>query len=234
MSETNGQDRSLSTQLAERNITPAQWHTLAESLYPGARTKSVLLVIDYCKARKLDPMKKPCHIVPMKVKDQRTGNEEWRDVVMPGVYELRTTAQRTGEYMGHSKPVYGPPKDFKGVEAPEWCEMTVYRWNTLAQRVTEFPVRVVFAECVGTNREGKPNQRWAKAPTQMLTKCTEAAGLREAFPDEIGGETAAEEMDGQHSVVEAAPRQELEDLNSELGLEPEAEYIHADEVPIEP
>jgi hypothetical protein len=44
----------------------------------------------------------------------------------------------------------------------------------------------------------------------MLTKCTEAAGLREAFPDELGGEPTAEEMDGQRAgdisvSVEKAP-----------------------------
>lgn len=227
MSENNGQERSLSTQLAERNITPAQWHTLAQSLYPGARQQSVLLVIDYCRARKLDPLKKPCHIVPMKVKDARTGIEEWRDVVMPGVYEHRTTAQRTGEYMGHSKPVYGEAKDFNGTMAPEWCEMTMYRWNPLAQRVAEFPVHVVFSECVGL-KDGKPNKRWRTAPKQMLTKCTEAAGLREAFPDELGGQMAAEEVQdhGGGTVVEGEATN-VEDLNAELGLEDEPEVEEA-------
>jgi phage recombination protein Bet len=165
------------------------------------------MVWDYCVARKLDPLKKPCHIVPMEVK---VGNGyEWRDVVLPGIYEHRTTAQRTGQYLGHSKAVYGPELEVRGVKAPEWCEMTMYRWNAVSGQRVEFPVTVFFREVVATNREGKPNARWSKAPIQMLTKCTEAAGLREAFPDEIGGEPTAEEMDGQRAfdatVVEAAP-----------------------------
>jgi phage recombination protein Bet len=202
------QERSLSTQLAERNITPAQWHTLARSLYPGARQDSVLMVIDYCAARGLDPLKKPCHIVPMEIKVD--GSYEWRDVVMPGIYELRTTAMRTGLYLGHSKPEYGPAIDFMGVTAPEWCEITIYRWNVAANAKTEFPVRVYFRECCGTKydkktSETRANARWSKAPVQMLTKCTEGAGLREAFPDELGGQMMVEEMEGQRQMIDVTP-----------------------------
>lgn len=221
MSEQNGQSRSLSVQLAERNISPAQWHTLAKSLYPGARPESVLLVIDYCRARNLDPLKKPCHIVPMEVTDARTGKKEWRDVVLPGIYELRTTAQRTGAYLGHTKPEYGPMIEHAGVTAPEWCEMTMRR--AVGSHVAEFPVRVYFREVCGVRwdkdeKAYRANSRWAKAPIQMLTKCTEAAGLREAFPDEIGGEMAAEEIEGQTRVMDMTPKRAVEDLNAELGL----------------
>jgi phage recombination protein Bet len=225
MTENNGQTRSLSTQLAEREITTSQWHTLAQSLYPGARQASVLLVVDYCRSRGLDPLKKPCHIVPMDVYNAQTGGYEKRDVVLPGIYELRTTAQRTGEYLGHSKPEYGPIADHLGVSAPEWCEMAMFRWNDASQQKVEFPVRVYFREACGTkyDKQAKTqavNARWSKAPIQMLTKCTEAAGLREAFPDEIGGEMAAEEADSTHRIVDVTPKAGPEDLNAELGLTP--------------
>ena len=198
----------LPAAVARRGITEAQWLTLSRNLYPGANPNSVLLVWDYCIARKLDPLKKPCHIVPMEVTVKTSSGErkEWRDVVMPGIYEYRTTAQRTQLYLGHSDPAYGPLVKFAGVEAPEWCAMTVYRWNNLAQEKVAFPVRVFFREVVATNRTGQANARWTKAPIQMLTKCTEAAALREAFPDEFGGEVTAEEMDGQRTFdVTAEP-----------------------------
>lgn len=185
--------------VARRGINEAQWRTLMNSLYPGAKGESVLMVWDYCKSRNLDPMKKPCHIVPIEVK---VGDRyEWRDVVMPGVYELRTTAQRTELYLGHSKAEYGPLVELAGVKAPEWCEMVMYRWNENVNQKAEFPVRVLFAEVVATKRDGKANARWTKAPVQMLTKCTEAAGLREAFPDEVGGTVTEEEMDGQRAIT---------------------------------
>lgn len=197
-------ETNLPPAVARRGITEAAWRTAMNNLFPGARAESVLMVFDYCLARKLDPLKKPCHIVPIRVK--QGDDYVWRDVVMPGIYEYRTTAIRTGYYMGHSKPEYGPEVECVGVKAPEWCSITVYRWNPAAGCRTEFPVTVYFSECVATKKDYKTkeitvNERWTKAPRQMLTKCTEAAGLREAFPDELGGEPTAEEMEG-HSQTE--------------------------------
>lgn len=193
--------------ILKRGITEYEWNTL-ESLYPGAKAESKVMVWDYCKARNLDPMKRPCHIVPMEVKDSKTGAYSWKDVVMPGVYELRTTAQRTGEYLGHSQPVYGPQVQCFQVTAPEFCSMTFYRWHRSSGMRVEFPVTVFFSEVVGTkkNKDTKKleaNSRWERAPIQMLTKCCESAGLREAFPTEIGGEHSEEEMAGQRAIEDA-------------------------------
>lgn len=192
----------------ERGIKAEEWRTLFDNLYAGAKPQSVLMVIDYCRARKLDPLKKPCHIVPMEV---RTPNGEyvWRDVVMPGIYEYRITATRTGLYLGHPKPEYGEIQDCQGVMAPEWCDFTVYRWNDIAKVRAEYPVRVLFREIVATTRdkktgEGRANARWTKAPHQMLTKCAEAAALREAFPDELGGTHTDDEMHGQRLTLDEA------------------------------
>jgi phage recombination protein Bet len=201
---------ALPLPVSRRGITEFEWRTLCNSLFPGAKSESIIMVVDYCKARKLDPLKKPCHIVPMQVKEGE--NYVWRDVVMPGIYEYRTTAQRTGEYMGHSKPEYGPEIEYLGVTVPQWCAMTVYRWNAAAKARVEYPVQVFFRECAGTKKDYKTkevmlNQRWSTAPIQMMTKVCEAAGLREAFPDEFGGEATYEEMDG--SVIEHEPAQAL-------------------------
>ena len=191
---------ALPEPVVRRGMNEAGWRTLCNNLYPGADPKSVLMVLDYCAARKLDPLKKPCHIVQIDVRNAKTDQYEKRDVVLPGIYELRTTAQRTGVYLGHSAPDYGPIETSSGVAAPAWCAMTFYRWNRDVGVRAEYPVRVLFKEVVALNKERKVNARWSKAPVQMLTKCTEAAGLREAFPDEIGGEQTAEEMDGQRAI----------------------------------
>jgi phage recombination protein Bet len=225
-------DPQLPAPVARRGISEAQWRTLANNLFPGADSNSVLMVWDYCVARKLDPLKKPCHIVPMRVKDSKSGDYVWRDVVMPGIYEYRTTATRTGLYLGHAKPEYGPIEEYLGVKAPAYCDFTVYRWNPEAKMRAEYPVQIKFAEVAATVKDKKTgelyvNERWSKAPQQMLTKCAEAAALREAFPDELGGTHTADEMDGQ--VIEAVvvdgkskridPRGDLSEVEDDSVLE---------------
>ncbi len=193
---------------------------MMNNLYPGQKPESVMMVWDYCVARRLDPLKKPCHIVPMEVKVGKDSygkdKYEWRDVVMPGIYEYRMTATRTGQYLGHSAPVYGPMIDFQGKQVPESCAITVYRWNEQAKMRAEYPVQLLFAETCATKRDGSLNRRWSTAPRQMLTKCTEAAALREGFPDELGGTHTVEEMEGREiEPINVTPeRPALSDLGA--------------------
>lgn len=189
-----------------RGLDEPTWNTLCNSIFPGALPDSILMAVDYCKARQLDVLKKPCHIVPMRVQQVvRTpdGSREtkwvWRDVILPGIYEYRITARRTGEYMGHSEPEFGPTFEFvPGVKVPEWVSMTMYRWSPILKEKIPYPSKVWFTEVYASKEDGSPNARWKKAPRQMTAKCAEAAGLRDAFPDELGGEPTADEMDGQH------------------------------------
>lgn len=200
--------------VARRGVNEAQWRTLRSSLYPGAKTESVLMVLDYCRARDLDPMKKPCHIVPMEVRDAKTNTYEWRDVVMPGIYEYRTTAHRTGEYLGHEPIVYGPDVQYENLTVPEWVQLTVYRFNKSAQAKCPFTVRTYFREVVALSKDKqsqkwRPNARWSKAPIQMLCKCCEAATLREAFPDVLGGTMTDDELNGQrHPDIDITKEQD--------------------------
>jgi hypothetical protein len=79
----------------------------------------------------------------------------------------------------------------------------VYRGQRGGQ-LDEFPVVTYFREVVALKSGGIANSRWSRAPIQMLTKCAEAAALREAFPDELGGTMTEEEMSGQrHPDMEA-------------------------------
>ena len=200
---------NIQTALIERNIDTAVWTTLQNSVFPGAKDESILLAVDYCKARKLDILKKPCHIVPMQVtlsgQRDNNGNDRkiWRDVIMPGIYEQRITAFRTGQMAGQDEPVFGNTVAFKGIEAPEWCRVTVYRFingERCAFSHTEY-----FSEACSTTRDGSLNSMWRKRPRGQLAKCAEAGALRKAFPDELGGVITADEVNeepiNQHSAA---------------------------------
>lgn len=162
-----------------------------------------MLAVDYCRARKLDIMKKPVHIVPMW--SSALGREV--ETVWPGINEIQTTAARTGQYAGMDEPKWGKDiiRKFKGtrgknvgeseveVTFPEWCAVTVYR--IVDGQRCPFTEPVYWTEAYG--RIGKselPNDQWLKRPRGQFLKVAKAFSLRAAFPEE--GEHTAEEMAG--------------------------------------
>lgn len=187
-------------------ISQQLWDALTSSIYPGARPESVVMVYQYCKARQLDPLKKPVHIVPMSVKNMLSNRYEYRDVIMPGIQELRTTASRTNLMGGQEPPVFGekitvPITDDPSVKepvtltVPESCTITVYRLDANGKPRPYTHVEF-FEEAVARTKDGAINTMWRKRPRGQLTKCAEAGALRKAFPEELGGIHSAEEMEG--------------------------------------
>jgi phage recombination protein Bet len=172
---------------------------LQTSLYPGASNDSVSMVLAYCQASGLDPLTKPVHIVPMWVKGAN-GQGSMRDVVMPGIELYRTKAHRTGEYAGQDEVEFGPVVNATlggvTVRYPEWAKVTVYR-ITPAGRVP-FSAKVYWLESYATAKRDtdEPNAMWRKRPWGQLEKCAEALALRKAFPEAVGGQATAEEMEG--------------------------------------
>lgn len=198
--------------LVQRGIDEYTWNALCTTIYPGARPESVIMAIDYCKARKLDIMLKPVHLVPMQVKDAQTNQKNWRDVPMPGIGLYRIQADRSGNYAGADEPEFGPVVEgvFQDaydaskkvtVRYPEWCKYTVYKLiggERVAYRAMEY-----WLENYATQKAASdcPNAMWQKRPYAQLAKCTEAQSLRKGWP-EIGAEPTAEEMEGKTFLQE--------------------------------
>lgn len=201
--------------LAQRGIDEPTWNALCNTIYPGANPDSVVMAIDYCKARGFDVMLKPVHLVPMQVTDARTKEKVWRDVPMPGIGMYRIQADRSGNYAGADEPEFGPdvteefPDPFNQnakikVTYPQWCKYTVYKYvngNRVAFTALErwkenYATQSARTEC--------PNSMWRKRSYGQLAKCTEAQALRKAWP-EIGSEPTAEEMEGKEIVINEIP-----------------------------
>lgn len=197
---------------------------LKSSLYPGASDDSIEMVLSYCQAAGLDPMTKPVHIVPMKVSTGRKNADGWdikedRDVVMPGIGLYRINAARTGQYAGCSEPEFGPirtlevdrevwvdgsngrrqkiTKPFQ-MQYPEWCRVTVRK--LLGSQVVEFSAKEYWLENYASKNDGSPNPMWEKRAFAQLAKCTEAQALRKAFPEAVGSQPTAEEMEGKDII----------------------------------
>lgn len=175
------------------------WSALKNSLYTGARDESIKMVLDYCKAAKLDPMQKPVHIVPMSVRNALTGRYEYKDVVMPGVGLYRIQAARSNQYAGVSEPEFGEDVtcNLGGVEItyPKWCRVTVKK--IVNNTIVEFTAKEYWLENYATKKdELAPNTMWKKRPYGQIAKCAEAQALRKAFPEIISQHPTAEEMEG--------------------------------------
>lgn len=194
---------------------PELMKVLQSSLYPGASTDSVRMVLGYCKASGLDPMQKPVHIVPMWDSKSRT----MRDVVMPGIGLYRTQAARSG-CAGVTEPEFGPDVTEaiggQQITYPSWCRVTVKR-QLASGEIAEFTAKEFWRENYaikgGQEKSVAPNAMWTKRPYGQIAKCAEAQALRKAFP-EIGSEPTADEMMGKtlNEFAEDA-RQILKDVS---------------------
>ena len=198
--------------VVQRGIDESTWGALCNTIYPGANPDSIIMAVDYCKARKLDIMLKPVHLVPMQVTDARTKEKVWRDVPMPGIGMYRIQADRSGNYAGADEPEFGPtitqefPDPYNAgktirVSYPEWCKYTVYKFVN-GQRVA-YIAKEYWIENYATqsSKNDCPNAMWKKRPYAQLAKCTEAQALRKGWP-EIGSEPTAEEMEGKTFITE--------------------------------
>ena len=180
----------------QRGTSPEAWHVLKTVLYPGAGDEIVCTILDYCRARDLDPLKKPFHIVP--VWDSKLKREV--EGIWPSIGETRITAMRTGEYAGMRGMDHGEEvtRRFGSVEItfPLWAQCTVYRMIG-GTRCEFVGPKVYWLETFAKAQGGAPNRMWQQRPFGQLDKCAEAAALRAAFPEEAGTTPTAEEMEGQ-------------------------------------
>jgi phage recombination protein Bet len=178
-----------------RKIEPTVWSALTE-IYEGCTPEKVAILHDYCVARKLDPLKKPMHIVKVWSKAKGTMVE----TIWPSIAETRITAMRTGVFAGQDDTKWGPTLTqqvgaAQNFSFPEWAQITVFR--LVAGQRCAFPgPRVYFLEAYSPAKtsDPTPNSMWTKRTWGQLEKCAEAAALRRAFPEEAGGQLTAEEV----------------------------------------
>lgn len=177
-----------------REMDSNTWNAIKE-IYDGASDEKIGLVIDYCKARKLDPLKKPVHIVPVWSNRRKMMVE----TLWPSISEARITAIRTGLFAGQSATEFGKDITRKvgSVEMtfPEYAMLTVFRLvNGQPQPFPGPKCRWTETYANRGKDDPSPNAMWAKRPYGQIEKCAEAAALRRAFPEEVS--YTAEEMHG--------------------------------------
>lgn len=152
-----------------------------------ARSDEDLMLFLYtCKRTGLDPLVNQIYAVFRW--DSRLGKEKM--TIQTGIDGMRLVAQRTGEYAGQDDAKYLPEDE--STQYPVKATVTVYK--LLGGARVPFTATARWAEYIQLDKQGKPMGLWSKMPYLMLSKCAEALALRKAFPNELSGIYAREEM----------------------------------------
>lgn len=158
--------------IQSQDWTPEQIKLITDVVARGATSDELKLFLYRCKNMGLDPLK------PGQIHFVKYGTGPGTIVV--GIEGFRSIAGRTGKLSGVKRGVL---RDDKGKVIAGWAEVYRSDWQHCARE------EVPFAEF----NTGKGP--WAKMPETMIKKVAEAAALRMAFPDDLGGVYEKSEMD---------------------------------------
>ena len=174
-----------------------QLDLIKNTVMPGSTNDELELFVNICKRTGLDPFARQIYAVERRYKDN---NNQWQKKFefQTSVDGFRLIAERSGKYEGQTETEWcGPDGKWVNVwvkkEFPKAARVGVYKTGhrepTYAVARWESYVQTYFK-----NNQQQVGKMWAKMPDLMLAKCAECLALRKAFPNELSGMYAKEEM----------------------------------------
>ena len=157
------------------NITPAQVDLIKSQIAKGATDDELKLFLHVADKSGLDPLSRQIYFI------KRSG----KMTIQTGIDGFRAVADRTGQYVGSSDPVFE-----ENGEIPSKATVTVNK--VVGGIVGNFTATARWEEYYPGKSQGF---MWDKMPHTMLGKCAEALALRKAFPAQLSGLYTDHEMD---------------------------------------
>lgn len=168
------------TAVVPQAMTPEQVALLKRTICRDATDDELKLFMHVCQRTGLDPFARQIYAV--KRLDKKTGKATM--VVQTSIDGFRLAASRSGTYAGSDDPI------FDNEDEPNRATVTVYKM-VQGQRCP-FTATARWKEYYPGQAQGF---MWDKMPCVMLAKVAEALALRKAFPADLSGVYAKEEMD---------------------------------------
>ena len=203
-------EKSLTAQLSAMNIEPVVFRAM-QDMHPGANTNSLMMMLRYCQASQLDPLRAPVVILPI----------DGKQVPVLSLNGLRAHASRTGRYAGSRTEYAGSIEDVDGLSLPTWCKCTVQRVMDDGSRA-EFEGLAFAREAVSRTKAGKPTPIWRQRGIHMLAVAAERLALRRGFPESVPADNAAparNQIDPNTGEIHSAAPLHLSDEDIAAGVE---------------
>jgi phage recombination protein Bet len=173
----------------------------------GATRDDLRVFFHQCRKVGLDPFLKQIYLIMRLEWDPDLKARVPRQTIQIGIDGFRSVARREAErrheqYGVVDKVWYDksgePHKIWTSDEPPFAAGCTVLRGSERHEVVVYYSELVPLKdEYEGNTKTGRkvPSGQWATAPRNQLMKCAEAAGLRAAFPQDLSGIYAIDEME---------------------------------------
>lgn len=193
-------------------LNEKQIELLKRTIARAATDDELQLFINQCNRTGLDPFSKQIYAI-------KRGGVMGIQVSIDG---QRLVAQRTGEYRGQVGPYWcGQDSEWKDV----WLENTppsAAKVGVLRKNCVEPTWAVARFSAYAQN-----SPFWTKMPEVMIAKVAESLALRKAFPQELSGLYASEEMDQATPSEQAQHKTEArkEEIKAKLELPPAQDVV---------
>lgn len=163
-----------------------QMKLLKTTIAKDATNDELALFVNQCQRTGLDPFTRQIYFIK---------DKSGKVTICTSIDGLRLVAERTGKYEGQTEQEWcGEDGVWKTVwlskETPAAARIGV--WKSGFKSPT-YAV-AVFKEYAGFNYKNELNYMWNKMPANMISKTAEALALRKAFPNDLSGLYATEEV----------------------------------------
>lgn len=181
---------------ADVRLTPGMVKKYLTNGDGNVTDQEVIMFINLCKYQGLNPLVRDAYLI-------KYGNSKPATIVT-SKDAIMKRAMKNPRYAGHTAGVVVIKENDT---TPEYRvgslvlagEYLVGGWAKTFIQGYSVPIETVvgFEEYAGKTKEGKLNSMWASKPGTMIRKVALVASLREAFPDDLQGMYASEEVNAQ-------------------------------------